>query len=338
MINAPDRDEIVYSRLSEQIIEGIPDLLSYMESIHKITEQIDQEGRARLLDDYAVHRLSPRPDESELAAVDSSAVIQSFAAVTILMGCAMRYGQGQPECRSILLPMQDSLYGIQMPALLRLVLELDLLSVVQDYTIMDNSFWSVLLNANKLASDLFQNELPIEGMHYVQVHLCSQDSSLYRAVSNPSVISMSKLNIADAITRSLGYEGIKDRHFMTRALNEDEYLAPIQLAPHNPNAHFGIHRILGNSHEIEEIYRSNLQVTYFRPWQDKPAYRIEFHEEAELTKVLSLVKASTQIPLHIEPESQFMADRLVKGAMTNLQLPIIAARQYFPHLIGAYRS
>jgi hypothetical protein len=332
-----NRDEIVYSRMTEQVVDAIPDVLNYLQAIERECADIRQSGRADLLAQFDLQRFVPCEDDGELAAVDSSSAVQTFRAVTLVLACALRYGHGEPESNTRLLTVQDSLHAMQIPLLLRLVMELELLSVCSDFTIMDNSFWSVLMEANQFSTKYGRNELPTEARPLVAAHLRDSEGSLFRVFQNPHIVSVSKQNVAAAIAHRLGRK-IKDRLLMSLVLEENELLKPLAIGSDQLASHFGIDRQIVRHQEIQEIYKSDLLVTYFRPWAHKPAYRIEFHRGIDLARLLTRLKAVTHLPLVLEPEPQFLVDKLVKSGLSCLDLPALAGFAQYPDLVGPYRS
>ena len=317
MIPQEDRiSEIVYTRMTEQVVDGLPDILDYLKRLQEEGEALRETGRQEVLAEFDLQRFIPKEVAGPLAAVDSSSAVDRYRAVTIMLACSVRYGHADgstPESATKMIPVQDSLYAMKLPLLLRLVMELDFLATSEDFTIMDNSFWSVLMEANQLSTQYGRSELPEEALPFVIAHLHDDQGSLIRTLRNPCVVAMSKDNVADAIARHLG-KRVKDRMLMSLILEENELLRPLPIVSDKLTGRFGIERQLACYQEIEQIYKGELMVTYFKPWAHKPAYRLEFHDGIDLPDVLNRIKAVTNLPLILEPEPQFLADALVKSS------------------------
>jgi len=336
------RRDVLFSKLLEKATDDLP---LFLDSLSKLQEEHDralENARDQLINRYDVKVCPSEPVILSIPAVDSATVIEQKNSVILAMVAGVRYGDSvDVYFKRTVSPFESDQGSLLM--ILRMHAELSLLSSINEFTIMDNSFWSVLMNINRAATKKKSGGLSdYDAVSLLEDLALFPDSLLIRMLRNPYVIAMSKSAIADSISTSLGYMSISDKALMGLALRENEFLNPLVLGKGELNARFGIHSDIGledERREIDRIYSTDLLVTFYKPWAFKPAYRVEFHssQRAELQSILQRIKYDTRHRTIIEPENQFLADRIVKSVSELVTLYGAAAIQRFPSIYGNYR-
>lgn len=216
---------------------------------------------------------------------------------------------------------------------LRQLAEIRLIHDVSDLTILDNSFWSLLMDANKTITayhklpensgkELFDNV----------VDTLYNKGLFVKAIANYNVVAVSKTATSKSISKNQNYSDlfkfpVSDRALMSKVLQPGEYLIPQRLSIMT-DGNFGIENREFSSTDrskIEHIYKESLGVLFYRPWAHQRAYRIEAHfslldDHDSLVALLGAIKESTQIHGIMEPEPQFLADLLAKSVSTIAEL------------------
>jgi len=170
------------------------------------------------------------------------------------------------------------------------------------------------------------------------------------AFNNDSIIALAKYSSStDVIDAFLSHCGIKldDKTFFTLGLDADEYLVPMSVGQSKQERE----RIWDDLHiscnlKIPEkevlnaalssaIYpiktkdkskkhkESELYYTYYKPYEDGPAYRIEIKKSlavdaARLEKYLNSLKKQIVFPEIREPYPQYLVDLMAKSIATGL--------------------
>lgn len=170
------------------------------------------------------------------------------------------------------------------------------------------------------------------------------------ALQNEKIIAIAKYSSSrDVIDAFLKTEGINidDKTFFTLALNEDEFLTPLSMGQSKEerekiwddlhikcNLNIPEKDDLNNS--LESVVKtlrtknfesgdkkSELYFTYYKPYQDGPAYRIEVKRELaenleKLKKYLLSVKNQIVFPYIREPYPQYLVDLMAKNVAGGL--------------------
>ena len=336
------RKDILFSELLAKATDDLPAFLNGLSRIQSEHDRATNGSRSQIINRYGVERCHSEPIAMSIPAVDSASVVDQKSSALLSLVAGVRYGETvSTYFKSVVAPFESDKGSLSM--IMRMHAELSLLADTSEVTIMDNSFWSVLMNINQAAtknkSGGIANKDAVDLLSDLALF---PDSLLLQVLRNSNVIAMSKSAIADSISVSLGYMSISDKAIMTIALNEDEFLHPQVLGKGALNARFGIHNEIGLAEErkeIDSIYSNELMVTFYKPWPFKPAYRVEFHKSRkdELQTILQRIKFDTRHRTIIEPENQFLADRVAKSISELPMLYNSAALQRYPTIYGNYR-
>lgn len=168
--------------------------------------------------------------------------------------------------------------------------------------------------------------------------------------SNPNIIALAKYSsstdVNDAFLKKFAIV-LDDKTFFTLALDEDEYLVPLSVgqSPEERERVWNDLHIKCNldipekedlnvalKHAIDPIKtlddsghpkESSLYYTYYKPYKDGPAYRIELKKEVAcnqsvLEKYLLGLKHQTVFPEIIEPYPQYLVDLMAKSVSTGM--------------------
>jgi len=169
---------------------------------------------------------------------------------------------------------------------------------------------------------------------------------------------------------------IDDKTFFTKALHESEYLLPQPVGlskredelwgqlhinynlviegvdkPHFEKLMSDAIAPLKTRNEMKERQESNLYYTYFKPYENGPAYRFEIKKSLakdvpRLTKVLNSIKRQVVFPEIIEPYPQYLVDLVAKsvaGGMYAIKEAIILSTDMSDgknniHMLRSYRT
>jgi hypothetical protein len=170
------------------------------------------------------------------------------------------------------------------------------------------------------------------------------------AFNNPSIIALAKYSSSTDINSAYlkDFEIVlDDKTFFTLALDENEYLIPLSVGQSEEERE----KIWDNLHivcnlDIEEKNDLNIELeksieaiktkdtsgnkkeselyyTYYKPFQDGPAYRIEIKQDVAkneniLEKYLLGIKKQTIFPEIIEPYPQYLVDLMAKSVATGM--------------------
>lgn len=171
------------------------------------------------------------------------------------------------------------------------------------------------------------------------------------AFTNDHIVAMVKYSSSRDIidSRLVDYADIRldDKTFFSLGLNEDEYTTPLPVGQSkDENRIWGDLHIKCNLESIEEKNElnkalaksleqiktkdlqgqkkeSNIYFTYYKPYQDGPAYRIEIKkslavDKAKIEKCLLSIKKQIVFPEIREPYPQYLVDLMAKSIAMGL--------------------
>lgn len=170
------------------------------------------------------------------------------------------------------------------------------------------------------------------------------------AMRDAQIIAIAKYSSSrDIIDAFLSTEGINvdDKTFFSLSLNEDEYLKPLSVGQSveerekiwddlHIKCNLDIPERTELNHRFEEIVKkirtkninpgdkiSELYFTYYKPYQDGPAYRIEIkkniaEDEQKTKKYLQSIKKQIVFPEIREPFPQYLVDLMAKNVASGL--------------------
>jgi len=156
----------------------------------------------------------------------------------------------------------------------------------------------------------------------------------------------SSRDIIDAFLKDKGIN-IDDKTFFSLGLNENEYLTPLSVGqsveerekvwndlhiicnlriPEQSQLNIAFEKVvntLRTKTEHSGSKESNLYFTYYKPYQDGPAYRIEVKKELALSterfkKYLLSIKKQIVFPEIREPYPQYLVDLMAKNVAGGL--------------------
>lgn len=207
-----------------------------------------------------------------------------------------------------------------------------------DVVIFDGSHLTPIIGLNSMLS------LTIESLSPLAAEILEQHQTL-RTLANfftrPSIVSMVKYDSSRELSLSW-FEGkfpFDDRTLMTTLLEPGEYSIPVSAAqtkerrqqlqdlhiriaypnfPDKDTMNAELERA------IQPARRDNIFVTYYRPYDFAPAYRIELKQEAirssvRMATILQAVKEQVVSPEIREPYPQYLADEMAKSVSAGLR-------------------
>lgn len=238
------------------------------------------------------------------------------------------------------------------------LMELSVLaSCEHEVRIMDGTHFTSILKINSMLSAKDENA----GHEYTQALrdflketyakiIPDIPNIIIAAFNNPNIIALAKYSSSTDINDALLKEfeiGLDDKTFFTLALEEDEYLIPLTVGqskeerertwndlhikcnldiPENAQLNAALEEAImpiktkdKNRGEKE----SSLYYSYYKPYQDGPAYRIELKKELaqnkqKLEEFLLGLKKQTIFPEIIEPYPQYVVDLMAKSISTGM--------------------
>lgn len=205
----------------------------------------------------------------------------------------------------------------------RLASEFAVLARVEQLTIADTSYWSMLREVNQTISQLHGSPNDVHLKRVVDV-LVKQHVFL-DMLNNPNIIPMTKLSESDSLVA-----GISDREIYGHILQPGEFTVPTKLRDKIAGS-FGIQNKPFTDTEraaIQKLFDHRLGVLFFKPHSWNRAFRIEGHlarmkDDKWLMPMLNGIAAQTIVHTIVEPHVQFMADHVSKqiAAVTALYGP-----------------
>jgi hypothetical protein len=235
------------------------------------------------------------------------------------------------------------------------LMELSVLANAQhDIRIMDGTHFTSILKINSMLSARDENTSDKEYaqalrdfLHETYKKIIPDIPEIIKAAFNDDkIIALAKYSSSrDIITQFLNKFDIKldDKTFFSLALSENEYLKPLSVGQSMEerkaiwdDLHITCNLEIDESKQLNEdckkainpirtkdIYTSrqkssDLFFTYYKPYQDGPAYRIELKKSLSddikrLEKYLLSLKKQIVFPEIIEPYPQFLVDLMAKG-------------------------
>jgi len=233
------------------------------------------------------------------------------------------------------------------------LMELSVLaSAEHEIRIMDGAHFTSIIKINNMLSALDENA----GKEYTQAlrdflketyeKIIPDIPDIIKAAFNDDrIIALAKYSssrdIIDAFLTAYEIK-IDDKTFFSLGLDEDEYLKPLSVGQSIEEKR----KIWNDLHikcnlniperdelnvELEEAIKplitknkeSELYFTYYKPYQDGPAYRIELkkslaQDEERLEKYLLSIKRQIVFPEIREPYPQYVVDLMAKGISTGM--------------------
>lgn len=218
--------------------------------------------------------------------------------------------------------------------------------------LMDGTHFTPILKINSMLSANEENAGP-EYVLALRTFLAETYSKIIpdipdiinAAFSDPSIIALAKYSSSRDVldAHAPGYKvTVDDKTFFSLTLNENEYLVPLSVGQSNAEKV----RIWNDLHlkcnldipEKEELSRalerairplttkgkeSELFFTYFKPYADGPAYRIEIKKQLQenqglLERMLLSLKRQIVFPEIREPYPQYLVDLMAKSVASGL--------------------
>lgn len=318
-------------------------------SLDAVVDRLRKGLRERLLADDRICTISPdaQPDARPLVASDGASFEKPYLPLSVGLVLSAR---GNSDLGFDYLERALPLPAIHHSGLFvraaRLADELQLLLKLPDdqIGILDGSFWTALTEANQLIYALvdLRDEMPRDlysrGLDEYVRELTrggegSKKSLLRQVLEKPNVIAISKRGVTHSICRDGKYFdlfrcsdengeralNLPDRAVMSYALKAGEYLTPAPLATGN----FGCHTDddFGFPHADKTWFRnhfkSGIYQTFWKPHDNQPAYRIEYHASGytgdDLMSLFAAIREATTCVRVVEPLPQFMADYVAKN-------------------------
>jgi hypothetical protein len=163
--------------------------------------------------------------------------------------------------------------------------------------------------------------------------------SLSIFLQRPSLTAMVKYDSSRELSQAWFGDEVRldDRTLMTILLKPGEYSRPtsIALTPERKGQIEDLHIIIGDRDfperaALNQEFKNTLQhakqlyVTYYRPWEWAPAYRIELKRQAvnstnRIAVILQAVREQVVTSEVREPYPQFLADQMAKSVSAGLQ-------------------
>lgn len=361
-------DDVAHPSLSagmiERLLEQVPPWLEEQEG-----RQVDLERAAGPVRDEMLRNAFIRPAAEAsgrvipLRAVDAASEEAAVGTIHTSLALAFQCGEdAEPLFESGLLTGPNSEAFRHLSGGHRLQLELRLLAraATSVLTIVDNSYWSLLMAANKVIT-AYQNlytideDAPFRGL-ILEGYDSAGERTLLRTLSNPDVIAMSKLDSGSAICKMDAYENffnheVSDRTLLSRVLRPGERTRELAIKTF---ARMGLSGSKVNVEQrfiserdrraIEEIFHGRLYVTFYRPWvHTRRPYRIEFHRDRfpdsdRLSDLFATIKHATRFPTILEPFPQALADSLCQGVHPASELFGRVHYYRFPDILGLART
>jgi len=330
--------------LSTLLSHATDDLEAFVAELASIDCQINtarNHARPITINKYGIMRCPSEPLQQSVSAVDSGSLIDQRSGVFLALVAGVRYGANVKTNALRYMAQFEPDQGTVV-RVMRMSTELSLLWDVEETTIMDDSFWTLLRNANQALSSMKDGTFAsVESERLLNEFCVGHDSLILRTLRNDHIIAMSKSGLSGSISENLGFAPMSDKKLMSVVLYPDEYVSPLQIRHSDTNVNFGVHSQFGNDarREIEKIYKENLMFTFYKPWVFKPAYRVEFHrtKENQLKDILRRIKWDTRHIDIIEPENQFLADRFSKSVSGLAELYRTAAMTHSREVFENYR-
>lgn len=171
------------------------------------------------------------------------------------------------------------------------------------------------------------------------------------AFNNDKIIALAKYSSSKDIINAFLHRfeiRIDDKTFFSLALNEDEYLKPMSVGQSEDerkriwdDLHIGCNLHIPEQKQLEDALavainplrtkdkstkkskESDLYLTYYKPYQDGPAYRIEIKkslatDEKRMERYLLGIKKQIVFPEIREPYPQYLVDLMAKGISTGM--------------------
>lgn len=227
--------------------------------------------------------------------------------------------------------------------------------------ILDGSYWSILQDINRMfyVRHNSQDNAALWRPFILYLEQFIEEEVFGTMLQSNAVLASSKRAVSDHFVKNVVPDlagSIADRALFTVVLAAGEYTHPMPLIG-STTGQLGIYTSddpltwsAGREREIiEDFYRNQIKVVYYRPYEWSPAYRLEMPPglTQQLDRILMGFRASLVAPDILEPYPQFLVDKLCKQIPVALSAVVEgttnALRQNFdPDLLrkffGAYRT
>lgn len=377
-------DETQYAYLPDELLEDILEGTPAMSAeVQRIFEKIiNQRARMRqaLLDAGRVRRatdLENVPSPS-VAAVDGGVVVEkSIGADMVLVVAVGVEGLTREDLRKWtgiqyshwqqVLPHggEDARrFGLGVMAALEMVIAAQ---APHDIVIFDGSHLTPVIGLNSMLS------LKLDGLGPVAASILTEYkvvTMLERMMSRSGIVAMVKYDASRELSLTWLSEfgtNFDDRTVMTMLLEPDEYTQPVpagqtQRGRENwEKLHITIaYPDFPNKDETQQaleralapVRKRRIYITYYKPYEWSPAYRIELKQEAarssvRLARVLKAVKEQVVSPEIREPYPQYLADMMAKSVGSGMhalrsavafELADTGADRYLRMIAQSYRT
>jgi hypothetical protein len=307
------------------------DIAKFREELTEIASSLENAAnpvREKLLQNNEIRQVEYIDTDATVGAIDSATVEIPLGEVFTVVSLATHY---DPNCEPKFVANRKTGYNSEayrhLSVGLRLHGELSLMAEADRITIADNSFWSYLMDTNKLITaywNLPDNEREPFQELYDEVTKPGQ-GYFVKAIMNPNIIAMSKTGSSQFTCQRSDFKQffktpISDLALFSYILKPGEYTAPRPLKAMTDSS-FGVEKRGWSTEEAAKInhrytHQDELNVLFFKPWSYKKAYRIEFDYRtfgsSDLKTLLTVIREDTKHHTIVEPVSQMYADRLAK--------------------------
>lgn len=339
------------------IIEDVGQYLSQCESYQNELNDAEKPVRGEMLQ---MGFILPSRDQDghvlPLLAVDSSSKDITLGSLRTTIGIGVKIGETQGlqmEPSRVTGPNTEGFSHVSGGV--RLQLELRFLSVAETLTIADMSYWSMLMESNKVIT-AYENIGDDAKLFSEMIKECFDhdgNRTLVKTLQNRNIIAMSKIASSAFICTIDRYRKhlpspVADRVLMGKILRPGECTRSYSL---KDTGHIGvpktnIERRHFNERDvrlISEAFAESLYVTFYRPWEFHGAYRIEYHKDRfpdanALSDLYATVKHATRHPNYIEPVPQYLADLQCKSVHKMAELYGSINSPRFPDILKHTRS
>jgi hypothetical protein len=310
------------------IDEDIPAFLRELEVLSSALREHGGEIREALARCGDIKEAPGQAPALSVGAVDCADVRQNCGDVVTVLALGVRV---EPRQRPHYVPKRKTGANTdamrQLAPALRLLVETSLIGEAENPVIVDNSWWSFLMDTNKVITTHY-NLSAADGKEVwedVIRGLCGENGSFVSALYNPHAVAISKSGTSQVISKQAGFKHffqapVSDLALFSSVLREGEYVRP-RLIKEMTEGHAGVEARGWSAADRKRVFErfrgeGGLQVTYFKPWAFKKAYRLEFDpgrfRGEAFDSLLAGIRTETRFPTLVEPIPQLLADRLSK--------------------------
>lgn len=347
---APDARSYEYARLPEDLLAHLladtPRVAQQV--LDLMSPALEQRDQLRLAASHLglIEQVTPG-SSTTICAVDGGFAVERTIAVDIAMAVAVGVegfaDRGSPPAwddNQYASFHQVLVHNLDNERLVRAATHAHELAILadapHDLRIYDGSHLTPVIQLNSGLSSAYDEINGLAADVCTEVEL---EDAMQAFTENPAIIAMPKYDSSREICRQL--ESVvgssvpgDDKYIASLILHGSEYIRPFQVSgsewpqlhiaakPHTRADASGIPKALDN--KLEPLRRRQLQVTYWRPDEVSPAYRIEMkpalteHSRA-LSAAFSTLSAQITSPFVREPYPQYLADVMAKSVSLGLE-------------------